>query len=116
MGYKKTIQRNEISGAFEHNDIESGEVSVNELRARSDARQAALNEAHKKDWSDPNTVNSPAYGNALSRLPKPSDYVVGSKAPRFGASAEDDTNPSTQGGQAQKPAKQKGIEPPKKRS
>ena len=72
----KPIHRDEVRGLFHHPDIQSGAVSVNALRARMHARQAAINEAHKKDWSDPNTVNSPAYGNALTRLPKPSDYVV----------------------------------------
>jgi hypothetical protein len=120
MGYKKTIQRNEISGAFEHNDIQSGEVSVNELRNRMDARQTAINEAHKKDWpanmtsSNPESTD-PTLGNAFTRLPKPADYMVGSKSDRFGSSAEDDTNPSTQGGAPQKTAKVKGIEQPKKR-
>jgi hypothetical protein len=80
MGYKKaaTHHRDEISGLHVHDDVQDGEHSVNELRARNDARQAGINDATKADWSDPNTVNSPTYGNAMSRMPKPSDAVVGS--------------------------------------
>jgi hypothetical protein len=48
-------------------------------------------------------------------MSKPSDFVVGSKAARFGSSAEDDSD-SSQGGQPQKPSKQKGIEPARKRA
>jgi hypothetical protein len=88
MGFsKKTIKRNEISGLFEVQDgaDKNGEVSVNQLRARMDARQAAINEAHTKDWTDdPNSVNSPAYGDAMSRMPKPSDAVANSKAKHYG--------------------------------
>jgi hypothetical protein len=122
MGFKsgKTIHRDEISGIHVHQDVADGTHSVNELRARSDARQQAINDAAKADWPENMTSSvpehsNPTLGNAFSRLSKPSDYVVGSKAPRFGASAEDDTDPSTQGGQPQKTAKVKGIEQPKKR-
>ena len=122
MGYKsgKTIQRNEISGIWEHNDVPDGEHSVSELRARSDARQEAINNSHRGDWPSDMTSsvpepNDPTLGNAFSRMPKPVDYVVGSKADRFGGSLEDDSD-SRQGGPVQKPSKAKGIEPPKKRA
>jgi len=72
MGYKsgKTIQQNAISGMFEHNDgaDKNGEVSVNELRSRMDARQQAINEAIQKDWKNPNGMDSPAYGNAVAEF------------------------------------------------
>jgi hypothetical protein len=87
MGYskKETISRDPISGLFQQNDLESGEVSVNQLRARGEARQTALNEAHTKDWTDdPNSVNSPAYGDAMSKMPKPSDAVANTKAKHYG--------------------------------
>jgi hypothetical protein len=122
MGYKKsaTHHRDEISGLHVHDDIQDGTHGAEDLAARNAARQADLNAAIKRDWPANQTASIPEHsdptlGNAFSRLPKPSDYIVGSKAPRFGASAEDDTNPSTQGGQPQKPSKQKGIEEPKKR-
>jgi len=125
MGYKKaaTHHRDEISGLHVHDDaaLKNGEVSVNQLRALMDSRQAGINAAHKADWpkdmvsSNPEHTD-PSLGNAFSRLPKPVDVVIGSKAPRYGASAEDDTNAAVQGGQPQKTAKQKGIEPPKKRA
>jgi hypothetical protein len=92
MGYssKKTIQRNEISGLFEHNDVPDGSHSVNELRARADARQQALSDAHKADWpenmnaTDAN-VEHPTYGNAGSLLPRPTD-VSSRGAARYGVS------------------------------
>jgi hypothetical protein len=86
MGYskKETISRDSISGLFQQNDLESGEVSVNQLRARAGARKTALNEVHTKDWTDdPNSVNSPAYGDAMSRMPKPTDYSSKGES-RFG--------------------------------
>jgi hypothetical protein len=101
MGYSKskTIQRDEISGLFQHNDVQDGTHSVNELQARSDARQAAINAAHKKDWTDdPNSVNSPSYGNSMSRQPKPSDAVAGS-GDRYG---KEDQAPPVKGGAIQK--------------
>jgi hypothetical protein len=109
MGYKKTIERDEISGIFQHNDVPDGEHSVNELRARNDARQQAINDAHRSDWSDPNSVDSPAYGNAMSRMPKPDDAVRGSGS-RYGKA---DEQPPKKGGAIQKgghPAVS-GIEP-----
>lgn len=104
MGYKKTIQRNPISGLFEHNDITSGEVSVNELRSRTDARQAALNDAHKADWpkdqlSTSADIGHPTYGNAGEKFPRPTD--VSSKGQdRYGISV-------TPGKQAPKEAPQR---------
>ncbi len=56
----------------------------------------------------------PTLGNAFSRMPKPSDVVVGSKSERFGSSAEDDTDSSTRRA-PQKTGKVKGVEQPKKR-
>ena len=106
MGYKKTIQRNEISGTFEHNDVPDGEHSVNELRARSDARHQALSDAHKADWTAGSTLDHPAYGNALSRLPRPSDAVAGSLE-HYGSGQ---TAPEKKGGATQKPAAKPGIQ------
>jgi len=122
MGYKKssTHHRDEISGLHVHDDVQDGTHGAEDLAARNAARQESINKAIKADWpenmtsaSDAN-VEHPAYGNAGSRLPRPSDFIVGSKADRFGSSAEDDTSADA-GGAAQKPAKQKGIEQPKQR-
>jgi len=123
MGYsrnKALHHRDEISGLHVHDDIQPGTHGAEDLARRNQSRQDSINAATKADWpkdqlsSIPEHID-PTLGNAISRMSKPSDYVVGSKAPRFGASAEDDTNPSVQGGQPQKTAKVKGIEPPKKR-
>ena len=85
MGYKKaaTHHRDEISGLHVHNDVPEGEHSVNELRARNDARQSGINEATKQDWPANMTSSNPEHsdptlGNAFSRLPRPSDAVAGS--------------------------------------
>jgi hypothetical protein len=60
MGFKKpTISRDPISGSFHRNDIKNGEVSVNQLHARMDARQQVLNDAHMADWKD-QSVDSPS--------------------------------------------------------
>jgi hypothetical protein len=91
MGYKsKTIHRDAISGLHVHDDVvgNDGSYSVNELRARTDARQAALNSAIQADWPKDMTstnadVEHPTYGNAGSRLPRPSD-VSSKGADRFG--------------------------------
>ena len=121
MGYtkSKTHHRDEISGLHVHDDIQPGTHGAEDLARRNQARQDSINAATKADWPKDQTSSIPEHidptlGNAFSRLSKPSDYVVGSKAPRFGASAEDDTD-SSLGGAPQKPAKQKGIEQPKKR-
>jgi hypothetical protein len=77
MGYKsKTIQRDEISGHHQHVDISDGPHSVNEINARTEARLAALKAAIAADSDGPDetTLDHPAYGNSLSRQPKPSDY------------------------------------------
>ena len=88
MGYKKTIERDSISGLHVHNDVQDGEHSVNELRARSDARQAALNAAIQKDWPKDMTsttadIEHPTYGNADEKFPRPTDYSS-KGADRFG--------------------------------
>jgi hypothetical protein len=121
MGYKKaaTHHRDEISGLHVHDDLQDGTHGVEDLARRNQSRQDSLNAAIKSDWPKDMTSSKaessdPALGNAFSRLPKPSDYVVGSKAASFGSSAEDDTDSSI-GGAPQKPAKQKGIEPARKR-
>lgn len=116
MGFKKpTISRNEIGGHFEHNDIQSGEVSVNALRSRMDARQEAINKAHRNDWpADMLTASkedgNPIMANAMSRQPRPSDAVVGS-ANRYGAGQE---APPKKGGPPQKPAAAPGVQPASK--
>lgn len=122
MGFKsgKTIHRDEISGLYVQDDgAGNGTYSVNELQTRAEARQAALNAAIKSSWPSSMTSSvpehtDPSLGNVFSRLPKPSDYVVGSKSERFGSAAEDDSNPNA-GGAPQKPAKVAGIEPARKR-
>jgi hypothetical protein len=122
MGYKKsaTHYRDEISGLHVHQDIADGTHGAEDLARRNQSRQDSINAAIKKDWpkdmtsADDANIEHPAYGNAASRFPRPSDYIVGSKAARFGSSAEDDTSADA-GGAAQKPAKQKGIEQPKQR-
>jgi len=121
MGFSKskTHHRDEISGLHVHDDIQPGTHGAEDLSARNAARQADLNAAIKRDWPGSMTASIPEHqdptlGNAFSRLAKPSDYIVGSKSERFGSSAEDDTSADA-GGAAQKPAKQKGIEQPKKR-
>jgi len=100
-------------------DVADGSHGAMDLSKRNDARQADLNSRTKSDWPQDmlhssHDIEHPTYGNAGTRVPRPSDYVVGSKSARFGSSAEDDSD-SSQGGPVQKPAKQKGIEPPKKR-
>jgi hypothetical protein len=93
MGYKKaTIHRDDISGLHVHDDggLKNGEVSVNELRARMDARQQAINDAHKADWPENMTatdadVDHPTCGNAGSRLARPSD-VSSKGGDRYGVS------------------------------
>ena len=119
MGFKsgKTHHRDEISGLHVHDDaaLKNGEVSVNQLRSLMDSRQAGINDAAKADWTAGSTLDHPAYGNALSRLSKPSDAVVGSKAEHYGSADENEAD-AARGGAAQKPAKQKGIEPARKRS
>jgi hypothetical protein len=122
MGYKKapTHHRDEISGLHVSDDIQPGTHGAEDLARRNQSRQDSINAATKADWPANMTSSNPEHsdptlGNAFSRMSKPSDYVVGSKAPRFGASAEDDTDPSTQGGQPQKTPKAKGVEQPKKR-
>jgi len=122
MGFsKKSLHHREpISGLHVHDDITTGEHGAMDLAKRNQARQDDLNAKNRADWPANMTASipehtDPSFGNAFSRMPKPSDFVVGSKAPRFGASAEDDTNPAVQGGQPQKTAKVAGVERPKKR-
>ena len=122
MGYKKAVthHRDEVSGLHVHDDIQPGTHGAEDLARRNQSRQDSINAAIKGDWPKDMTTGDikpehPAYGNAGSRLPRPSDFVVGSKADRFGSSAEDDVN-SSQGGAPQKPTKQPGVEQPKKRA
>jgi hypothetical protein len=87
MGFKKPISREKISGIWQANDIDTNStVSVNQLRKRMNERQSNLNEQIQKDWKNPNGMDSPSYGDAMSREPKPSDAVAGSKAKRYGVS------------------------------
>ena len=119
MGFSKTHHRDETSGLHVHDDISSGTHGVEDLAARNAARQESINKAITSDWplnmtsADDANIDHPAYGNASQRFPVPSDFIVGSKAARFGSSAEDDTD--TKGGAPQKPSKQKGIEPARNR-
>ena len=92
VGYKsKTIERDSISGLHQHIDsLQNSTVSVNELRNRMDARQAALNDAIKADWpkdmlSTSGDVEHATYGDAGSRLPRPTDYSSKGQD-RFGVS------------------------------
>lgn len=121
MGYKKaaTHHRDEISGLHVADDIQPGTHGAEDLARRNQSRQESINAAHKADWPEnmlhsSHNIDHPTYGNAGTRVPRPSDYVVGSKSDRFGSAAENDSDP-TQGGQPQKPSKQAGIEAPKKR-
>ncbi|HET9305568.1 MAG TPA: hypothetical protein VFO46_06025 [Candidatus Sulfotelmatobacter sp.] len=122
MGFsKKSLHhRDEISGIHVHDDIANGSHGAQDLSARNAARQEDLNSRIRGDWPGSMTssvpeASDPTLGNAMSRLPKPSDFIVGSKAARFGSSAEDDSD-SSQGGAPQKPSKQKGVEPARKRA
>jgi len=122
MGYRKSSlhHRDEVSGLHVHDDLTTGEHGAMDLSKRNQSRQDDLNAKNRGDWPGSMTssvpeASDPTLGNAMSRLSKPSDFVVGSKSARFGSSVEDDAN-SAQGGPVQKPSKQKGIEPPKKRA
>lgn len=111
MGYssKKTAGRDEVSGIMNHVDVPDGTWSVNELRNRNDARQELINSTHKSDWTAGSTLDHPAYGNALSRLSKPSDAVAGSLE-HYGSGQ---TAPPKTGGTVQKNNKPavKGLDP-----
>lgn len=114
-----THHRDEISGLHVHDDIKDGTHGAEDLSARNAARQESINKAIRADWPANQTASIPEHsdptlGSAFSRLPKPSDYIVGSKSERFGSSPEDDTSANA-GGAAQKPSKQPGIQQPKKR-
>jgi hypothetical protein len=93
VGYKsKTIERDSISGLHQHVDggLKNSTVSVDELRARMDARQAAINAAHKADWpkdqlSTSADIEHPTYGNAAEKFPRPTDYSSKGQD-RFGVS------------------------------
>lgn len=94
MGYSKskTVERDSISGLHQHVDggLKNGSVSVNELRSRMDSRQQSLNDAIRNDWpkdmlSTTADVEHATYGNAGSRLPRPSD-VSSKGADRYGIS------------------------------
>jgi hypothetical protein len=80
MGYSKskTIERDSISGHYQHIDggLQNGTLSPNEVSARTEARAKALIDSIKADSDGPDetTLDHPAYGNSLSRQPKPSDY------------------------------------------
>jgi|SRR5215469_3295149 len=79
MGYKKTISRDEISGLWQQNDVSDGTWSVDELTNRAADRQSALNKAIENDWPANMTATTSdceaeVYGNAGSRLPRPTDY------------------------------------------
>ena len=84
MGYSskgKTTHRDEISGLHVQDDTayKNGEVSVNQLRATTDARQTAINDAIRNDWPENMTATSAdiddvAYGNAGEKYPRPTDY------------------------------------------
>jgi hypothetical protein len=65
-------------------DIGAGSFSVDELNARMAARQQALNDGNKAEW-DNQGVDSPDYGNAMSKEPRPTDYDSHGQS-RFGVS------------------------------
>ena len=121
MGFSKKAlhHRDETSGLHVHTDVPDGTHGAADLSARNAARQADLNAAIKRDWPGSMTAtiaehSDPTLGNAFSRLAKPSDVVSGSKADRFGSADENEAD-ATRGGQPQKPSKQPGIEPARKR-
>lgn len=95
----KTIARDPISGLHQHVDVQDGTHSVNQLLARNDSRQQAINDAIKADWPKDMTATTPeshpTLGNALSQLPKPSD-VGKSSVEHYGVSAgTPESNPGT---------------------
>lgn len=101
MGFKKLVKREPISGIQQTQDLPDGEYSVSELRNRSAAMQEQLNEAITNDWPDSmlSTIadcDAEVYGNAGSRLPRPTDYSS-KGADRFGVSG-------SPGEQSKKPA------------
>jgi hypothetical protein len=73
VGYskKKLIERNEISGHHHAVDVPPGEYSRNELIKRPEDRLDALKAAIDADSSKDGkiTLDSPALGDAISRLP-----------------------------------------------
>src|SRR5579859_105162 len=101
MGFSKKAlhHREPISGLHVQDDVQPGTHGAEDLSARNAARQEDLNKRIRADWPQDMLHSSHdaahvTYGNALSRMPKPSDFVVGSKADRFGSSAEDDADSS----------------------
>src|SRR5689334_17986903 len=94
MGFSKskTHHRDEISGLHVHDDaaLKNGEVSVNQLRALMDSRQAGINEATRNDWPKDMTstnadIEHATYGNAAEKFPRPTDYSSKGQD-RFGVS------------------------------
>ena len=80
MGFsksKKLIQRDKISGFFNPVDLtDEAEYGAQDLAKRVADQQAALNEAIEADWDKGYAESgNPALGNAMSREPRPSDYL-----------------------------------------
>jgi hypothetical protein len=103
MGYtkSKTHHRDEISGLHVQDDVQDGTHGIEDLSRRNQSRQDSINAAIKGDWPENMTATNadadhPTYGNAGSRLPRPSD-VSSKGTDRYGLSV-------TPGEQAKKPA------------
>lgn len=71
----KTIARDSISGHHQHVDIADGTHSVSEINNRTAERLEALKAAiaADSDKAGETTLDHPAYGNALSLMPRPGD-------------------------------------------
>jgi hypothetical protein len=103
MGYKKaaTHHRDEISGLHVQDDVQDGTHGIEDLSRRNQSRQDSINDAIKADWPENMTATNASadhatYGNAGSRLPRPSDYSSKGQE-RFGLSV-------SPGEQGKKPA------------
>src|SRR5262245_38876548 len=97
MGYKKLHSRDEISGLHVHQDIQPGSYGAEELAKRNQARLEDLNSRIQRDWPKDMTATDASadhetYGNAGSKLPRPSD-VSSHGGDRFGVAGGDGNNP-----------------------
>jgi hypothetical protein len=97
VGYKKLHSRDEISGLHVHQDVQPGSYGAEELAKRNQSRLEDLNARIKADWpSDMTSTDASAdhetYGNAGSKLPRPTD-VSSHGADRYGIAGGDGNNP-----------------------
>jgi len=98
MGYSKKLHtRDEISGLHVHQDVAPGEYGAQELAKRNEARREDLNKRIQSDWPSNQlatdaSADHETYGNAGSKLPRPSD-VSSHGGDRFGIAGGDGNNP-----------------------